>query len=314
MLLPNRHGSDNEEYRYGFQGQEMDNEVKNSTGSSINYKYRMHDPRIGRFFAVDPLAAKFPYWTPYAFSGNRVVDSREFEGLEPADAKKGAHALVIVIQGVGDDPPNGKTQAQNDPYSSIDYEGIGALQKMDYSGVQVTVFSSSRTNNTKSDVSQTIKNFKAANPKGKVIIVGHSQGADNAIEMLDEDRSLKVDLLITLDIKDASTNNVLSLDSDNIYGNVKGVINYYQEGEFIGGEDVEIQDPDKTVGVNKLSPGSNHRSIDNDLKGVIENHIRSFIGGDGVGLSINDVIINAKEQKLPTYDPKDSSSPGISSN
>ena len=69
-------------YDYGFQGQEADNEIKN-VGQSWNYEYRMHDPRIGRFFAVDPLAGKYPKWTPYAFSGNQVIASRELEGLEP---------------------------------------------------------------------------------------------------------------------------------------------------------------------------------------------------------------------------------------
>ena len=43
----------------------------------------MHDPRVGRFFAVDPLAAKYPYYTPYSFSGNTVINSIELEGLEP---------------------------------------------------------------------------------------------------------------------------------------------------------------------------------------------------------------------------------------
>jgi RHS repeat-associated protein len=70
-------------YRYGFQNQEMDNELK-GTGNSINYKYRMHDPRIGRFFALDPLAPEYPFYSPYAFSGNRVVDMVEQEGLQPA--------------------------------------------------------------------------------------------------------------------------------------------------------------------------------------------------------------------------------------
>jgi hypothetical protein len=68
-------------YRYGFQNQEKDNEVK-GVGNSINYKYRMHDPRLGRFFAVDPLVAKFPWNSPFAFSENRVVDGIEIEGLE----------------------------------------------------------------------------------------------------------------------------------------------------------------------------------------------------------------------------------------
>jgi RHS repeat-associated protein len=48
-----------------------------------SFKWRNHQPDIGRFFNVDPLAEKYPYWTPYAFSGNQVVNARELEGLEP---------------------------------------------------------------------------------------------------------------------------------------------------------------------------------------------------------------------------------------
>jgi len=70
-------------YRYGFQGQERDNEIKGN-GNSINYKYRMHDPRLGRFFAIDPLASKYPYNSPYAFSENVVISHVELEGLEKA--------------------------------------------------------------------------------------------------------------------------------------------------------------------------------------------------------------------------------------
>ena len=36
-------------YRYGFQGQERDDEIKGK-GNSVNYTYRMHDTRLGRFF------------------------------------------------------------------------------------------------------------------------------------------------------------------------------------------------------------------------------------------------------------------------
>jgi hypothetical protein len=59
----------------------MDNEIKGE-GNSLNYKYRMHDPRVGRFFAVDPLAPKYAYNSPYAFSENRLIDAIELEGLE----------------------------------------------------------------------------------------------------------------------------------------------------------------------------------------------------------------------------------------
>lgn len=42
----------------------------------------MHDPRLGRFFAVDPLAPDYPHNSPYAFSENRVIDAVELEGAE----------------------------------------------------------------------------------------------------------------------------------------------------------------------------------------------------------------------------------------
>ena len=84
MLVPNRHGSSNS-YRYGFQGQEKDDEIKGGDGNSLNYTFRMHDPRVGRFFATDPLESKYPWNSPYAFSENRINDGVELEGLEFLD-------------------------------------------------------------------------------------------------------------------------------------------------------------------------------------------------------------------------------------
>ncbi|TRX30909.1 hypothetical protein FNW52_19545 [Flavobacterium sp. ZT3R18] len=73
-------------YWYGFQGQEKDNELKGE-GNSLNYTFRMHDPRIGRFFATDPLTGKYPWNSPYAFSENNVIAYVELEGLEKAKPK-----------------------------------------------------------------------------------------------------------------------------------------------------------------------------------------------------------------------------------
>ncbi|MFN3916315.1 MAG: hypothetical protein ACK4K0_01125 [Flavobacteriales bacterium] len=87
MLMPDRNDVVNS-YRFGFGGHERDDEIKGA-GNSINFTYRMHDPRLGRFFAVAPLAWKYPYNSPYAFSENRLIDGIELEGLEyvRADAK-----------------------------------------------------------------------------------------------------------------------------------------------------------------------------------------------------------------------------------
>lgn len=48
-------------------------------------KIARRDKEVSRFMSVDPLASKYPFYSPYAFSGNRVIDCREFEGLEPID-------------------------------------------------------------------------------------------------------------------------------------------------------------------------------------------------------------------------------------
>ena len=85
MLVPNRNFQ-SPAYRYGFQGQEKDDEVKGN-GNSLNYKFRMHDPRIGRFFAVDPLALMYQWNSPYAFAENKVIKYSELEGAEIWDKK-----------------------------------------------------------------------------------------------------------------------------------------------------------------------------------------------------------------------------------
>jgi RHS repeat-associated protein len=68
-------------YRFGFNGMESDNEV-NGEGNSYAFKYRIHDPRLGRFLSVDPLSATYPWNSPYAFAENRVIDGMDLEGRE----------------------------------------------------------------------------------------------------------------------------------------------------------------------------------------------------------------------------------------
>ncbi|MBK7128586.1 MAG: hypothetical protein IPH66_04365 [Crocinitomicaceae bacterium] len=69
----------------------------------------MHDPRIGRFFAVDPLAPKYPHNSPYAFSENKVIAWVELEGLETSptpppgfDYTEGPEKYYPLIRNVHD--------------------------------------------------------------------------------------------------------------------------------------------------------------------------------------------------------------------
>jgi RHS repeat-associated protein len=64
----------------------QDQEYEQETGW-VKFKWRNHQPEIGRFFNVDPLAEDYYYNSPYAFSENKVVAHIELEGLESADIK-----------------------------------------------------------------------------------------------------------------------------------------------------------------------------------------------------------------------------------
>ncbi len=65
--------------KFKFQGQEN---VDDLGLKWDGFKWRNHQPEIGRFFNIDPMAAAFYYNSPYAFSENKVTTYVELEGLE----------------------------------------------------------------------------------------------------------------------------------------------------------------------------------------------------------------------------------------
>jgi len=65
--------------KYKFQGQEHIGDLDLGWDS---FKWRNYMPDIGRFFNIDPLADKYVYNSPFAFSENHVTTHVELEGLE----------------------------------------------------------------------------------------------------------------------------------------------------------------------------------------------------------------------------------------
>lgn len=80
MVMPGREHTGPENYRYGFNGMENDDEVK-GTGNHIDFGARGYDPRVGRFLSMDPFARKFPFYTPYQFAGNKPICAIDRGGL-----------------------------------------------------------------------------------------------------------------------------------------------------------------------------------------------------------------------------------------
>jgi RHS repeat-associated protein len=83
MELANRHWVSGSGYRFGFNGKESD-DAWNGEGNMYNYGFRIHDPRLGRFLSVDPLAPDYPELTTYQYASNSPVWMIDIDGLEGA--------------------------------------------------------------------------------------------------------------------------------------------------------------------------------------------------------------------------------------
>ncbi len=68
MLKPGRYFEDTWS-RYGLNGMEKDDDIKGE-GNSYDFGARMYDPRLGRFFSLEPLASSSPDYSPYLYAGN----------------------------------------------------------------------------------------------------------------------------------------------------------------------------------------------------------------------------------------------------
>lgn len=67
-------------YRYGFNGKELDSEVRGE-GSAIEFGGRsIYDPRLGRFLSIDPKTSEYSWQTPYAYHRNSPITIIDWYG------------------------------------------------------------------------------------------------------------------------------------------------------------------------------------------------------------------------------------------
>jgi RHS repeat-associated protein len=67
-----------DEHRFGYQGSEMDNEVKSGHGNSYTTHFRQLDPRVGRWLSYDPKATAWE--SPYVSMGNNPIIHNDILG------------------------------------------------------------------------------------------------------------------------------------------------------------------------------------------------------------------------------------------
>ena len=213
-----------EEYRSGFQKQEKDKELWEG---AMYYKYRVEDPRLGRFFSVDPLYAKYPHNSNYAFSENVLINAVEWEGLEAFFVhgtistnerwKNKGHELVDVIMQI----TNNKTTKTDFDWSAKWY-GIGTSHLFNdendryFAALSLAYYV--RQNKVKGE---------------EVTLIGHSHGVNVSIQaarMLYDFCGIKVNII---SIAAPAYNSYFSSDSNTW---------------FIG----DIEDPQGNPGINDM--------------------------------------------------------------
>ena len=70
MLLPGRNYNSNS-YKFGFNGQEKDDEITGQTGSHLTAEYWEYDSRLCRRWNIDPIVK--PHESPYATFANNPI-------------------------------------------------------------------------------------------------------------------------------------------------------------------------------------------------------------------------------------------------
>jgi RHS repeat-associated protein len=65
----------------------MDNETYGE-GNAYDFGERIYDPRLGRWFSVDPLASQYPEYSPYVFAYNNPIAVIDPDGRSGDDPRK----------------------------------------------------------------------------------------------------------------------------------------------------------------------------------------------------------------------------------
>lgn len=86
-------------YRFGFNGQEKDNEAYGE-GNAYDFGARIYDPRLGRWLSLDPLMTKYPDLSPYSYSGNSPILFTDFDGQDFGVKIDNVKKTIVIVANV----------------------------------------------------------------------------------------------------------------------------------------------------------------------------------------------------------------------
>ena len=88
-----------DQYRFGFNGMEKDNEAK-GLGNSLDFGARIYDSRLGKFLSTDPWEAKYPSASTYAALNNSpmyFIDPTGKGGVAFLQTRENGEVYIRVV-------------------------------------------------------------------------------------------------------------------------------------------------------------------------------------------------------------------------
>lgn len=214
--MPGRNFSSSS-YRYGFNGKENDNEIKDN-GNSLDFGARIYDPRLGRWLSTDPLQAKYPGVSPYIFTFNNPIIFNDPDGkdgrLTVTEGPDGSVnvTLATVVHIYGKDADVATAAALTKAYHDAGFDKTRSFKGAD-----------GKTYNVAFKITYSAENAKAI--KEQQLAAGGNTGRTDIYEASSLDKS-KVKNFIEGD-------NIMEIDGSKNLGVASGVTGY-SNGALIG--------------------------------------------------------------------------------
>jgi RHS repeat-associated protein len=135
------------DYRYGFNGKEGDDEVKGDD-NQVDFGARPYDPRSGRWLSVDPMAGKYPGWSPYNFVLNTPLILIDPDGMEPDDwyKKDGKYYFDPTLNKSNKDTWFAENNIRGEYIGESFMEELGQYTAVNYKSDGAITFSSDKKN------------------------------------------------------------------------------------------------------------------------------------------------------------------------
>jgi hypothetical protein len=222
---------------------------------------------------IYPTLMGLMFMTLIGYEVATIYTDRQFETKKynVEYVKKTTDNLVIVIQGANNPFKDFifKNKTQVDIVNSRDENGLGYIKSKNFTNnTQVLSYVSSHSENlTPEDVYSTVYYYKLFNPTGKVIMVGHSIGGYNIIQVVNRLKKdkISVDLAILIDPANKKENNL----KYEIPSNINSLINLtspeYSDGfKFFTNSGGKAVNSNTNLNyVNIMVKNTTHTDIDN---------------------------------------------------